>query len=196
MIRYFVVLFLLFLFKINVSFSQEKVFPIKSFFFKEKNNLENMSLYSFIKRNPVRAVLYSSIFPGFGQWYNKKKIKSTIIFGIVTLGIGITYFFENQYQNLRSSYSILLNSNNCEVYSHMFDLDKERLIKVQNFYKDKRNYLIGITVIFYSINIIDAFIDAHLLNFEIEKNLNFIPTVKFVNLYFSSVSNIKIEFNF
>ena len=100
-----------------------------------------------IKRSPRAAMYRSIIFPGWGQWYNKKRFKSALIFTAETSVIaGIII------QNHRLSTSIT---------------EQQRI-----FFKDDRNKFIwwlGGVIIF---SMLDAYVDAYLQNFDLDMNIN------------------------
>ncbi|MFC1477427.1 DUF5683 domain-containing protein [candidate division KSB1 bacterium] len=95
-----------------------------------------------------RGALYRSLmFPGLGQWYNGKKIKSALVFTAET-GCVAGYFYERRRLNQSTA-----------------DWERE-------FYRDERNkyawWFAG--VIIYSM--IDAYVDAYLKNFDADMNIN------------------------
>jgi hypothetical protein len=51
-------------------------------------------------------------------------------------------------------------------------LDNDRLIEAQRFYKRNRDLSLLLTVGFYALNIIDANVDAHLGQFNVNDNLS------------------------
>ncbi|MEE4310700.1 MAG: DUF5683 domain-containing protein [candidate division KSB1 bacterium] len=98
-------------------------------------------------KSPRKAMLYSALFPGMGQLYNGKKFKALVFF-CTEFGL--------------MSNSIYLNQ---KYVSSTNELDRD-------FYLNNRNlstwYLIG-AVLFSSI---DAFVDAHLSDFDESSDLS------------------------
>ena len=98
-------------------------------------------------KSPKTAMIYSAVFPGLGQLYNGKKLKAVIFFG--------------------GEFGLLANSIylNQQYKKSIFEYDKE-------FYLNNRNlstwYLVG-AVLF---SVIDAFVDAHLYNFDESPDLS------------------------
>ncbi|MBD3218985.1 MAG: hypothetical protein GF310_11975 [candidate division Zixibacteria bacterium] len=107
--------------------------------------------------SPTGALLRSLAVPGWGQLYNDKYIKAGIIAGLETFLIYQTaYYWERS-----STYEDLYTADTNDVSRNNKFLQYDR-------YRDLRNqhiWLLGITV-FYSI--FDAYVDAHLKNFDVD----------------------------
>ncbi|SFN23397.1 hypothetical protein SAMN05421594_1702 [Chryseobacterium oleae] len=130
-----------------------------------------------IKLNPTRAGLYSAVFPGLGQFYNKRYIKIPIVWGAVGAGVGYALWSNNQYKKYREYYVAKLNGTPNEfVDSHPW-LDKKALGNAQDRSKRQRDYAIAITGLIYILNIVDAVVDAHLYESRHDPDLSFTPTV-------------------
>ena len=123
---------------------------------------------------PAKAAFYSAILPGLGQAYNKKYWKIPLVYG--GIGAGIYYFSLNstKYQKYRDAYKRRLAGYNDDEFQY---LDDSRLIVGQRFYQRNRDMSMMVIVGFYVLNIIDANIDAHLMQFNVSDNLSFRPDV-------------------
>lgn len=121
---------------------------------------------------PAKAAFYSAIVPGLGQAYNKQYWKVPVVY--VALGTGIYFYAENnrQYHDYRDAYKRRLAGYNDDKFQ---DLDDDRLIRAQKFYQKNRDLSILITAGLYILNIIDANVSAHLLQFNVDENLSFKP---------------------
>lgn len=130
-----------------------------------------------LKLNPTKAGLYSAVFPGLGQFYNKKYWKIPIVWGAVGAGVGIAIWNDQQYKKYREYYVAKLNGTPNEfVDSHPF-LDKVAFGNAQDRSKRQRDYAIAITGLIYILNIVDAVVDAHLYESRHDPDLSFTPTV-------------------
>ncbi len=93
------------------------------------------------KKSPKGAIIRSSILPGLGQWYNEQKIKAILFFSAESYLIGLSIYYNNKAVNSVS--------------------EEEKA-----FYKDKRNekywWIGGLTL----LSMLDAYIDAHLYDFD------------------------------
>jgi Family of unknown function (DUF5683) len=132
---------------------------------------------------PAKAAFYSAILPGLGQAYNKKYWKIPIVYG--ALGAGIYFYTTNnkEYNRYRDAYkSRLAGFKNDEFY---FDVNgnqlenprvtTEGLQRGQQFYRRNKDLSLLITVGLYALNIIDANVDAHLMQFNVDENLSLAP---------------------
>lgn len=161
-----------------------------------ENNSSKISNY-YTNKNPLKAGLYSAIFPGLGQWYNSKKIKAPIALGLVGTSLAITCYLRNRYQNLKLSYINTLNGE-CHQYSTITtNLTAEICGTIQDNAKKHRDYSILITSLLYMLNIIDAIVDTHLSDFNVEKDLSFHLVIsEEFNSYLPINQLIKFKFNF
>ncbi|MCB9202941.1 MAG: hypothetical protein H6604_07855 [Flavobacteriales bacterium] len=139
-----------------------------------EGNIDSTSVKT--AKDPLKASLYSAVLPGLGQWYNGKKIKAPIVLGIVASGIGYTIYLDKRYKDLKTAYIAELNGEEHE-YSNIANLDATALGRAQDRARRNRDYSIAITSLLYILNIIDATVDAHLSEFDIDKDLTLKPTI-------------------
>jgi hypothetical protein len=122
---------------------------------------------------PTKAAFYSAIIPGLGQAYNKKYWKIPFVYGAI--GASLYFYITNntKYHNYRDAYKLrLLGLPNAYSY-----LDDSRLIAAQRFYQRNRDLSLLVCVGFYILNIVDANVDAHLMQFNVNDKLSFKPEV-------------------
>ncbi|KFE99674.1 hypothetical protein IX39_03140 [Chryseobacterium formosense] len=129
------------------------------------------------KLNPTKAGLYSAVFPGLGQVYNKKYWKVPIVWGAVGTGVGIAIWNQNRYKEYREYYIAKLNGTPNEFLSQYPNLDATALGNAQDRSKRQRDYAIAITGLIYILNIVDAVVDAHLYEGRKDPDLTFAPAV-------------------
>ncbi len=120
---------------------------------------------------PAKAAFYSAVFPGMGQVYNKKYWKLPIVYG--ALGTTIYFYINNnrKYHLYRDAYKLRLEGLPDD-YSY---LDNSRLIAAQKFYQKNRDLSALLTGLFYILNIVEANVDAHLMNFNVNDKLTVKP---------------------
>lgn len=141
------------------------------------------------KPNPTRAVLYSAIFPGLGQIYNRKYWKLPIVYGgFLGCAYAITWNC-NQYDGYRKAYRDFTDDNpetnswlDYKYYSYDDDLSKwteqqktgfaGALKNKRDFYRryTELSYIIAIGI--YAVCMIDAYVDAELFDFDISEDLS------------------------
>ncbi|MFB9057118.1 DUF5683 domain-containing protein [Mariniflexile ostreae] len=151
---------------------------------------------------PARAAFYSAILPGLGQAYNKKYWKIPIVYA--ALGTGVYFFVTNQkeYNRYRDAYkSRLAGFKNDEFY---FDVEgniletpritTKNLERAQEVFRKNKDLSLLISVGIYALNIIDANVDAHLLQYNVDENLSLAPHYKFNEI--DATSNLGLTLNF
>jgi hypothetical protein len=140
---------------------------------------------------PAKAAFYSAILPGLGQAYNKKYWKIPIVYGAI--GVSLYYYIDSNklYHQYRDAYKRRLEGFNDDQFSY---LDESRLISAQKFYQRNRDLSALFVVGFYVLNIIDANVDAALIQFNVNENLSMRPDV-----YMNDVTlkaNVGLTFNY
>ncbi len=133
---------------------------------------------------PSRAAFYSAVLPGLGQAYNKKYWKIPIVYGAI--GTGVYFYKKNadQYDRYRTAYKRRLagytddefyDINNSGVVVGNPDVSDDALRDAQEFYQRNRDLSLLITIGLYVLNIIDANVDAHLRQYNVNPDLTFKP---------------------
>lgn len=84
-------------------------------------------------KSPRRAMIYSAILPGAGQFYNEQKIKSALVFSANSWAVWNVY-------------------------------EKQKAFKLDNSTEnlEARNGSVWLLALFYGMNVLDAYVDAHL----------------------------------
>ncbi len=137
---------------------------------------------------PAKAAFFSAIFPGLGQAYNKKYWKIPIVY--IGIGVGVYSYTWNQkkYHEYRDEYKRRLDGTFDPYHPIYGNLDKDRLIRAQRFHQRNRDLSALITAGIYILNIVDANVDAHLTQFNVNDNLTLKPDV--------NQNQIDYKFNF
>tara|TARA_R110000868_G_scaffold403157_1_gene680178 strand:- start:58498 stop:59034 length:537 start_codon:yes stop_codon:yes gene_type:complete len=123
---------------------------------------------------PAKAAFYSAVLPGLGQAYNKKYWKIPLVYGAI--GTSLYFYLDSntKYHQYRDAYKHRLEGYSDDKYSY---LDDSRLIAGQKFYQRNRDLSALFVVAFYALNIIDANVDAALLQFNVDENLSVRPVI-------------------
>lgn len=123
--------------------------------------------------SPKKATIMSAVIPGLGQAYNDKYWKIGIIYAGFT-GLGIGYKINNdsmkRYQKALD-YRVDGDTNTTDVFYPL--LSETKIKQERNYYRSNRDRIIIGIVALYALQIIDANVDAHLKEFEINKELSF-----------------------
>jgi len=133
---------------------------------------------------PRKAVIYSAIFPGLGQIYNKKYWKLPILYGGF---VGLTYAItwnNGYYRDYLGAYQDIMDDDLATDRWHdmlPYGLDPESvdqewfkgvLQQRKDYYRYYRDLSIIGTVALYFVAIVDAYVDAQLFDFDISPDLS------------------------
>lgn len=128
---------------------------------------------------PAKAAFYSAILPGLGQIYNKKYWKAPIVWG--ALAIPTYYYLTNNssYKRYRTAYKLRKNGFQDEFTD---DLGNERvsletLERAQEQLRENRDMSLLSGVILYVLQIVEASVNAHLIQFNTDDNLSIRPAM-------------------
>ena len=140
---------------------------------------------------PTKAAFYSALVPGLGQAYNKKYWKIPIVYG--AMGTSMYFYLSNnkKYHSYRDAYKRRLAGFEDDQYQY---LDDDRLIRAQRFYQRNRDLSLLVTAAFYILNIVDANVDAHLMQFDVSDNLSLVPDLQHND--FTSRPNLGLSLNY
>ena len=174
------------LFGIVRVYSQEKKAPIIA----AKDTLKYKEINPLA---PAKAAFYSAVIPGLGQAYNKKYWKIPLVYG--GIGAGLYYYNINntKYHSYRDAYKRRLAGYRDDNYQY---LDDSRLITAQQFYQRNRDLSLFVAVAFYALNIIDANIDAHLMQFNVNDKLSFRPEIYSDEITYQQNLGLTLNFHF
>jgi hypothetical protein len=142
---------------------------------------------------PAKAAFYSAVLPGLGQAYNKKYWKIPLVYG--AMGTSLYYYIDSnkKYHQYRDAYKRRLEGYNDDNYTY---LDKTRLIAGQKFYQRNRDLSALITLGFYVLNIVDANVDAALIQFNVDENISVKPIIYPNNVTLKTNVGLTINYNF
>ena len=127
------------------------------------------------EHSPRRAALLSAALPGLGQAYNRKYWKIPIIYGgFMFFGYNII-IINDRYQLFRRA-AIALQadaSNENPLQAVPGGSNSTRVALFRDRFRRNRDYNIILAAGWYGLNIIDAIVDAHLIEFDVNPNLAF-----------------------
>jgi len=144
--------------------------------------------------SPAKAAFYSAVLPGLGQAYNKKYWKIPIVYG--ALGTGIYFYVSNnkEYNRYRDAYKRRLAGFEDDEFFNRVTLDG--LQRAQKFFRKNKEVSLLVTIGIYALNIIDANVDAHLLQYNVNENLTLVPHFKVNELDAKSDVGLTLNFKF
>lgn len=114
--------------------------------------------------SPVGAAIRSAILPGWGQWYTNHPVKALIIGGTFGASIGTTIYYHSRYARENEKIAEYERSTGTPAPLAM--------IQIREYYRDLRDQFLIISTIIYAIAILDAYVDAYLVPFDVSPDLS------------------------
>ena len=111
------------------------------------NNPDSTAVIPHIRKSPRTALIRSALFPGWGQWYNGQKIKAILVLGGEATLIGYSIFYHNKAARSTEAYQ-------------------------RDYYEYNGNRFIWWLAGLHVLSILDAYVDAHLWDFDVGPDLS------------------------
>ena len=131
---------------------------------------------------PSRAAFYSAVLPGLGQAYNKRYWKVPLVWGAIGTGVAVYIYNDNLYDRFRTAFKRrragftddeFFDLNKTDDFTPTNpDLSEQALQDAQERYQRDRDLSLLITIALYALNIIDANVDAHLKQYNVDEDLS------------------------
>lgn len=139
------------------------------------NSLTNQSVIKI--HSPHKATIYSALIPGLGQVYNKKYWKLPIIYGLTGVFVYAFDFNNDQYNKYKNAYADMKAG---KITSFEGYTSTDILSRLKDGYMRNRDLNVIVLAGIYLLNVVDATVDAHLFDYEIndDLSLNIQPAMK------------------
>ncbi|MFM7024132.1 MAG: DUF5683 domain-containing protein [Flavobacteriales bacterium] len=168
--------------------------------------------------SPKKAGMLSAILPGLGQAYNRKYWKIPIVYAALG-GIGYFAYTNTIYYNFYHGALIIAN-NPYHTKTDLFNYaDKHKytsfatgglspediaqkteaeFLEFNDYYRRNRDLTYFFTGVLYLCNILDAAVDGHLYNYNVDDNLAFRiqPTVFTASVFQPSMMGLSLSMKF
>lgn len=122
-----------------------------------KNNVLDTSAFV-MHRSPMVATLLSTVVPGAGQVYNNDYIKIPFIWGICGVLLYEVIQNNSQYLHYKDLYQ---NSPDSNIRG------SAQYFRIKEDYRDDRDYYGSFLFLAYVLNILDAYVGAHMFDFPV-----------------------------
>lgn len=169
MIRYLLALFIL----ASTAATAQQATVIREDSLIVQQGPDTVLLESYAARySPRKALLYAAVLPGLGQIYNKKYWKLPLVYG----AFGYMGYWTGRYQDGYKKYKVQLFYN-IEHNLGESGLNPESgfstsyLRTVTEKFRRERDFMIILLGAMYVLQIVDAHVDAHLKEFDLNPNL-------------------------
>jgi hypothetical protein len=182
----------------------------------ETTTADTVNIKSYAERfSPRKALLYSAILPGAGQAYNRKYWKVPVVYTLIGGGAFYIWLNDRLYQKYKGQLFSLLNEParvvvdsegftpsgnilvNGVVVNAINRLGVEQLRNIVNRYRRDRDFGILMTGVVYFLQLLDAHVDAHLKEFDLNPQLKVTvePSVQSTGFY-GRASGLSLKFKF
>ncbi len=115
-----------------------------------------------MQKSPTGALLRSAVLPGWGQFYNESYWKVPIVWGVTGWFVYMWTDRNTLYKDFQNQYNISLIETS--------QVGDDKLKRLRDFYRDDRDQFVFYIGLTYFLNLIDAYVDAHLFDFDVGVN--------------------------
>jgi len=144
---------------------------------------------------PAKAAFFSALLPGAGQAYNKRYWKIPIVYAAMGTGIYAYTWNQKKYNTVRDEYKKRI-ANDPNLNPELTRLSDDRLLTAQKGYQRNRDLSLLITAALYILNIVDANVDAHLQQFNVNGTLTVRPQIQQNEITYKQNIGLTLNYNF
>lgn len=148
---------------------------------------------------PSKAAFYSAILPGLGQAYNKRYWKIPIVYAAIGTGVYFHVRNKKEYNRYRDALKRRYAGFTDDEFwgdGNTAAISNDALIRAQKTFRRNKDLSLLLTILAYTLNIVDANVDAHLLQFNVDDNLAIKPNLQFDDIDASSNLGLSLNFKF
>ena len=126
----------------------------------------------FIENHSPRNALLFSIIPGGGQVYNRRYWKLPIVYGGLG-GLGYWAIYNrSQFSCYRAAHKAEVDDDPLTINTCEAGLNASQLKLYRDQYLQRYEYALVGVFAFYALTMVDAFVDAHLMKFDVSDDLS------------------------
>ncbi len=122
--------------------------------------------------SPRKATTLSAIFPGAGQIYNKKYWKLPLVYGGIGVSIYLGIDYGNEYRYWRNEYRLAVDGDPNTSGDYTGILSEAAIQDNRDTYRRWMELSYISAGLFYVLQIVDANVDAHLMEFDVSDDLS------------------------
>ncbi|NPA68223.1 MAG: hypothetical protein GXO50_06400 [Chlorobi bacterium] len=178
----FITLFFFGLFFTNIGFSQSDSVFNKTY--KDTVILTGTEIpaYSATKKKAGKAAVLSALLPGSGQAYNEKYWKIPLVYSALGTAAFLYNYNNKRYKIYLLGYQQRIDPDLDEtIFSE--DIDTDVILQYKNNSRRNRDLSAVIFIFVYTLNIIDAVVDAELSDFDVSEDLSLKVKPEIMPLY-------------
>jgi hypothetical protein len=121
--------------------------------------------------NPRKALFYAAVLPGSGQVYNRKFWKVPLVYGGFAVGVYSVNFYQKIYIEYKDQLFQILNDPAGTKGVSSSGLQEAQLRNIVDKAVRQRNFWLILNGFWYMLQMVDAHVDAHLKEFELNPQL-------------------------
>jgi hypothetical protein len=130
-----------------------------------------VEIESYAKRfDPRKALMFSAVLPGAGQFYNKKYWKMPLVYGGFIGLLYVVNFYHKENLKYREQLFDMINDPPASGLSPD-NLTEDQLRTLVDKSRRERDFFIIMNGLFYLLQMVDAHVDAHLKEFDINPKM-------------------------
>ena len=122
--------------------------------------------------SPKKATIYSAVLPGLGQAYNKKYWKIPLLYAAIGGCVTAAIINNNNFKVRRDELKFRSDNNGAFNNQEFTNFTDGQLLEFSDYYRKWRDNLIIFSTLAYALNLIDANVDAHLFNYNVDEDLS------------------------
>ncbi len=125
---------------------------------------------------PRKVMIQSLILPGWGQYTNRQAWKIPIIYGLIGGISYYSYWSHTQYQGYRAAFYNSFPENTDFRFGQTPswidpNASPQFLRENRNFHRNRRDFLFIAIGLAYLLNVVDAYVYAHMRDFDVSDDL-------------------------
>lgn len=130
--------------------------------------------------SPKRAGMYSALVPGLGQIYNRQYWKAGLVYAAAAVSAGFLISNQRNYRKYHKAYIYRIDNNpDTPVLYPEYTTDDLNLLR--KGFRQYTEYSAIAGTLIYLMNILDAYISAHLKTFDMSKDISLRPSSNYRN---------------
>jgi hypothetical protein len=132
-----------------------------------------VTIETYAKRfDPRKALFYSAVLPGMGQAYNKKYWKIPLVYGGLWGLLAVVKYYDGLQLKYKNQLFDIINYPDKPLYTTISNAEVEKQLRsAVDTYRRQRDYFMILTGFFYILQMVDAHVDAHLKEFDLNPKL-------------------------
>ena len=127
---------------------------------------------------PSKAAFYSAVLPGLGQVYTKNIWKVPLVYAAIGSAVYSYSFNKTEYTKYRNIYKRRISGYFDDEYSELIP-QNEKILQGMEFHQRNRDLSFIFIIGTYLLNILEANVSAHLMQFNVNSDLSFKPRIEY-----------------